>query len=359
MSELQRALVVDDDPSWQGILGEILADAGLAVDVAAGYDQAVACLRAARHRLAVVDLSLAGSDYQNRDGLRVLDALRRHDPGCVALLLTGFATVEIAVSALTEHGAFTCLRKESFSRAGLQDALRRALAIAPPPEPTGAEAAAGPVSDLAAPAGAEQALLVDDDAGWRGILGELLSEAGYRVRACTGYGEARGCLRRERYSLAVIDLSLAPTPTRGENLDGFRLLACTRGAGIPTIVVSGVAEPEHLEQAYEKEGIFAGLEKQSFDRRAFLRTVAEARAARRGPVQVERLTEREREVLQLVGQGKTNKEIAQTLVISGNTVKRHLKAVFEKLAVHTRAAAAAKAISAGLSPGPESEDPPA
>jgi RNA polymerase sigma factor (sigma-70 family) len=58
------------------------------------------------------------------------------------------------------------------------------------------------------------------------------------------------------------------------------------------------------------------------------------------------LTEREREVFDLLARGMTNKEIAEALVITTNTVKRHLKAIFEKLKVHTRSAAAAKAISA-------------
>ena len=56
------------------------------------------------------------------------------------------------------------------------------------------------------------------------------------------------------------------------------------------------------------------------------------------------LTDREREVFDLLAQGLTNKEIAEKLVITTNTVKRHLKAVFEKLNVHTRSGAAAKAI---------------
>ena len=127
-----RALIVEDDASWQQILAEIVADAGLAADVTAEADDAIAQLRASRHRLAVVDLSLSSSDYHNQDGLKVLEALRRHDPGCVSVLLTGYATVELAVRALTECGAFTCLRKETFSRADFRALVDRALASAPP-----------------------------------------------------------------------------------------------------------------------------------------------------------------------------------------------------------------------------------
>ncbi len=64
--------------------------------------------------------------------------------------------------------------------------------------------------------------------------------------------------------------------------------------------------------------------------------------------ELECLTVREREVFDLMARGMTNKEIAETLVITTNTVKRHLKSIFEKLEVHTRSAAAAKAFSGPL-----------
>ena len=350
-----RALVVEDDRSWQEILREILTDVGLMVDVADSLETAVESLRAAPHRLAVVDLSLGGSDHRDQAGLAVLDAVRRHDPGCVSLLLTGYATVELAVNALTEHGAYTCLRKENFRRAQFRELLSRALGSAPllttgrsdGRGSSGGGAGLGQGGERAKPTSQGLALLVEDDAGWRSILSELLAEAGYQVRSCASYGEARGCLRRERYAMAVVDLSLANSLAPTDNLDGYQLLANTRAARIPTVVVSGVATWADIDRAYAEQGVFACLEKQAFDRRTFLRTVAEARAADGAGSELDGLTGREREVLELLARGMSNKEIAQTLVITPNTVKRHLKAIFDKLGVHTRAAAAAKAISAG------------
>lgn len=61
-----------------------------------------------------------------------------------------------------------------------------------------------------------------------------------------------------------------------------------------------------------------------------------------------RLTAREREILGLVGQGLSNQEIADRLVIAENTVKVHLRNILDKLQVHSRAHAAAIAAQAGL-----------
>lgn len=50
-----------------------------------------------------------------------------------------------------------------------------------------------------------------------------------------------------------------------------------------------------------------------------------------------RLSPREREVLALVAQGRTNKAIAEALFVSPNTVKTHVASLFTKLDVDTRA----------------------
>ncbi|NOT06454.1 MAG: response regulator [Anaerolineales bacterium] len=342
-----RALVVDDDNSWQQILSEILSDCGLEVDVAGSVDEAALILKSQPHRLAVVDLSLSSNDHNNVDGLRVLDSIRRLDPNCRAILLTGFATVELAVTALTDYGAFTFLRKESFHRSQFRDIVYRIL-VSPPnlsaPAPASATtASSSAVKGSAAPQKLpnEKALVVEDDAGWRSILEELLSDAGFQVRSCAGFGDAFGYLRKEKFTLAVIDLSLGNS-LDNSNQDGYQLLSTTRSENIPSIVVSGITETEEIQRVYSEYAISAYIEKQTFDRAAFRRVIEETRLKNQSSSELNALTDREREVLDLLAQGLTNKEIAEKLFITTNTVKRHLKAVFEKLDVHTRSAATAK-----------------
>jgi DNA-binding NarL/FixJ family response regulator len=72
-----------------------------------------------------------------------------------------------------------------------------------------------------------------------------------------------------------------------------------------------------------------------------------ASALIRGPA-AQQPSPRELEVLRLVARGAANKEIARTLLISETTVKTHLKHVFAKLGVESRAAAVVVAMERGL-----------
>ena len=119
-------MIVEDERSWQQILSEIFTDAGLVVDFADNLQTALTLLKVHPHRLAVVDLSLDGNNPHNQEGLQILEALGLHDPGCLKVLLTGFATVELAVSAIKDYGAFTCLSKETFNRGQFREIIQHA-----------------------------------------------------------------------------------------------------------------------------------------------------------------------------------------------------------------------------------------
>ncbi|MEO8616745.1 MAG: response regulator transcription factor [Luteolibacter sp.] len=60
------------------------------------------------------------------------------------------------------------------------------------------------------------------------------------------------------------------------------------------------------------------------------------------------LTPRELDVLRLVAKGRTNKELASAMFVSEETVKSHMKALFQKLGVHDRAEAVSVSLKRGI-----------
>ena len=60
------------------------------------------------------------------------------------------------------------------------------------------------------------------------------------------------------------------------------------------------------------------------------------------------ITNREKEILVHLAQGKTNKEISQCLMLSPSTVRNHISSIFTKLNISNRSQATAIAIYAGL-----------
>ena len=101
-------------------------------------------------------------------------------------------------------------------------------------------------------------------------------------------------------------------------------------AAIQTIAAGGTVVTPHLAHKLLEE--FAKV----------------AKEAKIGPKETEHLTAREREVLELVARGASNKEIATKLVIAENTVKVHLRNILDKLQLRNRQQAAALAVQEGL-----------
>ena len=82
---------------------------------------------------------------------------------------------------------------------------------------------------------------------------------------------------------------------------------------------------------------------------ALLRRVREQTApADDQPLEMLSLSEREREILRLVAQGRDNTEIAQELFLSPSTVKNHVSSILDKLGVDSRTQAAVRAARAGI-----------
>ncbi len=106
-----RLLIVDDEPSIHQIVGRFAEDAGFDVVPCSGGPEAMAYLQNHHVDLAAVDLRMPGPD-----GLQVLRAIRQADPDCQVLLMSGVATIDIAVEAI-KLGAVDCLSKPfDFSR---------------------------------------------------------------------------------------------------------------------------------------------------------------------------------------------------------------------------------------------------
>ena len=77
---------------------------------------------------------------------------------------------------------------------------------------------------------------------------------------------------------------------------------------------------------------------------AFARLMRELRP----PEQIEVLTEREQDVLRLLGQGQSNKQIARSLHLREETVKTHVSKILHKLGVQSRTQAVLYAMRNGL-----------
>lgn len=84
--------------------------------------------------------------------------------------------------------------------------------------------------------------------------------------------------------------------------------------------------------------------------------VKEELAADQTPKIKDDISGREREVLQLVSRGATNREIAERLIVSEHTVKVHLRNILDKLNLRNRQQVAAYAVQKGLVTDIKSED---
>ncbi|MCA9848516.1 MAG: response regulator transcription factor [Dehalococcoidia bacterium] len=194
-------------------------------------------------------------------------------------------------------------------------------------------------------------VLVDDQPLVRNGIASLLRARGYEVVGEAGDGqEALGVIRRARPDLVLMDLQMPV-------LDGLGAMRRLRSE-MPALRVVILTVSDDEQDLFEavKSGALGYLLK-DLEAEAFFEaieavgrgeSVIPPRLARglwtefdRGQAadlsaEAERLTEREREVLALVAAGQTNREVAERLTVSENTVKFHMRGILDKLHLRNR-----------------------
>jgi DNA-binding NarL/FixJ family response regulator len=169
---------------------------------------------------------------------------------------------------------------------------------------------------------------------------------------------ALGLIQAERPDVVLLDL-------RMPQLSGVEVMRQVRAAGLATrfLVLTTYDTDEYIGPALAAgaqgyllkdsppEDLLRGIRTLMLGQAALEPSVATRLIARvnAGPSSDE-LSAREREVLQLLVRGASNKEIAASLDLSENTIKTHLSRIFDKLAVRTRTEAVAVALQRGLVP---------
>lgn len=201
-------------------------------------------------------------------------------------------------------------------------------------------------------------LLADDHAlVLQGLQALLSREPDIRVVAVAENGDrVLELLGHHQIDVAVLDLQMP--------YHGLSVLAEIRRRGLPVrvLVLTAFSDGESIQSALELEADGLALKTEpptqtveairqvAHGRLVFPRAARRWLAVHRGaepplpaptsPAPTE-LTDREREVLSHLAQGRTNQEIADALTVSENTVRFHLKNIYEKLGVTNRTEAAA------------------
>jgi DNA-binding NarL/FixJ family response regulator len=190
-------------------------------------------------------------------------------------------------------------------------------------------------------------VVADDSVLLREGVARLLQEAGHEVVGQAG--DADDLMRKVRAhkpDLAVVDVRMPPTQT-DEGLRAAKEIR-TELPGVGVLVLSAYVEPTYAQEllADNAEGLGYLLKDRVSDVSAFADAVERVgtggsaldpevvsvlmgRAREDDPL--EELTPREREVLGLMAEGRSNAAIAEQLVVTERAVEKHVTSIFGKL----------------------------
>jgi DNA-binding NarL/FixJ family response regulator len=190
-------------------------------------------------------------------------------------------------------------------------------------------------------------VIAEDAAVFREGLVRLLEDRGHRVCAAVADGEALlAAVAAHRPDVAVVDIRMPPTHTD----EGLRAAVALRAdhPGTGVLVFSQYIETSYAARLLQGNAAGVGylLKDRVADVAEFTEALARVAAggtaldpevvgqllgAGRHARGLAGLTAREREVLSLMAEGRSNAGIADLLVISGGVVEKHVASIFAKL----------------------------
>jgi DNA-binding NarL/FixJ family response regulator len=190
-------------------------------------------------------------------------------------------------------------------------------------------------------------VIADDSVLFREGIAQLLERAGFQVAGQSGTADDL-LLKVRSYSpdVAIVDIRMPPTHT-DEGMRAAREIR-ERHPGVGVLVLSQYVEAPYMMELLQGdiEGMGYLLKDRIRDVREFadaVRRVAEGGSAfdpavvsrlvgrRQGEDPLDSLTPREREVLELMAQGRSNQAIAEQLVVTAGAVEKHISSIFGKL----------------------------
>jgi FixJ family two-component response regulator len=211
-------------------------------------------------------------------------------------------------------------------------------------------------------------LVIDDDLALRASIGRLLRSRGVEARLFESIPDFLEFDPPDGPTCLVLDVRLP-----GQSGLEFQRELAAANRELPIIFITGHGDIPMSVQAI-KGGAIEFLTKPFRDQDlvdAIELGLARDRARLENESALAALSAREVEILNLIAQGRSNKEIARVLCIAPETIKSHLKHIFTKLNVERRAQAVSRAQSLGLvgthslgarrvlaSPGNASQRPP-
>ncbi|MGC4808677.1 LuxR C-terminal-related transcriptional regulator [Micromonospora sp. DT233] len=193
-------------------------------------------------------------------------------------------------------------------------------------------------------------VLGEDSALLRDGLVRLLEASGFQVVACVDNGpDVKAALIEHRPEVAVVDVRMPPNHTD----DGLRAAIEARAVvpRLPVLVLSQFVEPLYARELLsDGEGAVGYLLKDRvLDVAQFIEAVrrvaaggtamdpeviAELLTGRSRERSLESLSPREREVLGLMAEGRSNSAIAARMFVSEKAVAKHINNIFIKLGLH-------------------------